>query len=914
MQPLLDAEVLRGFRDEVEGYLPTIRAALRRAAGEAEEPPRLEEARELTHNIRAAATIMGLAALGEQAATLEAALEAIGGPNQPLDEPTLEALLEAVDGIERALPEVGPPTAPSRANDAVAQAPSRPAGSAPSGPLWIDDEAGPPADLADVFRAEADDLLASLGDAVTALRRDPSDQERLQELRRVAHTLKGAAAMVGLRNASRLAHRLEDGLDGLVTAGGALSSQLASLVVDSIDVLEELTRPGPHAPALRDRTLALHQALEETTGNSVGRLSEAVRRQEDRPPPPAPAEPPRVEEPVAASGFARVPVERIDELVRLSGELIVARSAMEERRLQSVRQIEELSEAVDRLQRLAVRIEEGVTAAKAGTAGGGGESDRRGSAFAAQFDELELDRYSDLYLLAQDLAEVTADLAATGSALRRSGGDLQQEVRRLDRLTSHTQERLMGLRMAPLSGLRRRMERTVRVTAADRGKNVELELSGDVEVDKNVLDAIAGPFEHLLRNAVDHGIEPPTRRVELGKPETGRIRVESRLDGVQAVIEVSDDGGGFNLERLRAEAVVSGAYTRREADRLSSEELHRLAFHSGLSTAESLSEISGRGVGLDAVRGAVAALGGSIVARSEAGRGSCFVIRLPTTLAAARVLLVQAAGQTFALPLHAVPRALRGNEAELEKGDSGPWLRRGDEALPLIRLAEALGLPAAPLPKLFSALEVETDGRRYVLQVDRVRESRDVVVKSLGPLLRRTPGVAGATILGAGDICLILNPAELFDRAKAAQEQSQAVRGETVARRPLRVLVVDDSLSVRRVVASVLEQRGWEALPARDGLHALEVLSGLAEPPDAVLADVEMPRMDGFELTSSLRALEGYRELPIVMLTSRAGEKHRRHAFELGVDAYLIKPFQPDQLVKTLERVARRSQEEAASS
>jgi chemosensory pili system protein ChpA (sensor histidine kinase/response regulator) len=381
------------------------------------------------------------------------------------------------------------------------------------------------------------------------------------------------------------------------------------------------------------------------------------------------------------------------------------------------------------------------------------------------------------------------------------------------------------------------------------------------------------------------------------------VTLRASLDGHRAVLRISDDGRGLDPERIRTKAVELGRYSSAQVDEMSDAEVFELIFQPGFTTAEEVSEISGRGVGLDAVRAAVTKLGGSVSIESELGQGASFVIGLPTSLAVTRVLLVESAGRRFCIPAHAVDKVARGRITPPADGERRASVDVDGRRLPAYRLSDALHLASDPeSSREQPILVVEAGERRYALAVDQVMEARDAVVKPLGPLLEGTPGISSATVLGDGSVALILNPVEL---PEAEARISAEIGARPAPEAGLHVLMADDSISVRRVLMKTLEAAGWRYTAARDGQDALERLRELDRPPDVALLDVEMPRMDGFQLTTALRAMPEYQNLPIVMLTSRAGEKHRRKAAELGANDYLVKPYIEDVLLGALRRAAR---------
>jgi len=475
-------------------------------------------------------------------------------------------------------------------------------------------------------------------------------------------------------------------------------------------------------------------------------------------------------------------------------------------------------------------------------------------------------------------------------------------------LTSEIQDKLMQLRMVPLATLATHLQRAVRVTARQRGKEAELVLEGeDVAFDKTMLEAMAEPLLHMLRNAVDHGIEAPEQRQALGKPPQGEIHLRAFREGSQIVLQMHDDGAGLDLQRLRATAVREDSLSEEDAARLTHEQLYALIFRPGLSTAQEVSEISGRGVGMDVVQTTVKRLKGQVSIDSTPGQGVTFTIRLPLTLAITRVFLVKANGQTFAIPFADVTQIVRLAPEAIASVDDTPVVSIAEQTVPVIRLSERLCLPATPESpvRLLPMVVTQAGDRQVAFVVDQLLGGREVVVKPLGSHLRRVQGVIGCTVMGDGSVVLILNPRELARpghqhmTAQPAALTPQSTQSSEV----FEVLIVDDSFSVRQVVSNLIKSAGWHPVLARDGLEALDIMQRSAAPPALILLDVEMPRMDGYELTSTLRAHAAYRDIPIVMLTSRAGEKHQHKAFEVGATEYLVKPYQDETLLNVIHQL-----------
>jgi chemosensory pili system protein ChpA (sensor histidine kinase/response regulator) len=468
----------------------------------------------------------------------------------------------------------------------------------------------------------------------------------------------------------------------------------------------------------------------------------------------------------------------------------------------------------------------------------------------------------------------------------------------------------MRVRMVPLTSIGARIQRTVQVAASQEGKIVDVLIEGQsIELDTTVLNQIVDPLLHLLRNSVSHGIEPPMRRRLLGKPERGTIGVNSNYDGTDVVIEISDDGAGLDPAFLRSTAVKKGYLSGAVAEATTDKEAFALIFLPGFSTASEVSEVSGRGVGMDIVKAAVNKLQGTVTVDSTPGKGTSFTIRLPTTLAVKRALMIKSNGERFAIPFGVVTQILRVGRDEIEHMAHDPVVRVEGKVFPVVRLGEALGLkqPADDTMSRLPVLIVTVGSDQFALVVDQILEGREIVIKSLGNHLRRIKGVVGATLMGDGSVVPILNPVDLVHRNG---QRSIAPSSVCVPPQPpqprgnLTIMVVDDSPSVRRVMSNLLKSAGWQPIQAKDGLDALDILNNSSQRPSLILLDVEMPRMDGYELLATLKRHETHREIPVVMITSRTGEKHRLKALELGASEYLSKPYHEDELVGTVRRLA----------
>jgi chemosensory pili system protein ChpA (sensor histidine kinase/response regulator) len=634
-------------------------------------------------------------------------------------------------------------------------------------------------------------------------------------------------------------------------------------------------------------------------------------------------------QPSKTGEVVRVPLERLDELVRSVSELVITRTTFEQHMGSMVRLVDELWHSFERLRQVSHKLETQyeVTALGSGqwtlfgnavNSGLNRDDDQVEQVISNEFDALQMDRYTEFHLLSRELTETTSDLRTIGNELRHLTGDFDGVLNRQGRLSSEIQDKLMRTRMVPLATIATRLYRAVRVVSQKQDKQVDLVITGEmIELDKKVLEEMADPLLHALRNAVDHGIEPPALRQVTGKPERGQIQLKAYYQGNQVVLEVSDDGAGLEPQLLRAKAISSGYVSEAEAPQLTDDELYSLIFAPGFSTAETISEVSGRGVGLDILRNSVHKLKGTIAVTSQPGEGTTFTIRLPMTLAVTRALLVSANQETYAVPLAAVSQILRIDRTEFEQVGQDDVIRVAGKVYPLLNLSDVLNLPPTneePLSRP-PILILETGVSQVALVVDEIVEGREIVVKTLGNHLRHVHAITGATLMGDGRIVLILNPAELVTSSEKVERRSWTPVGAAAEKshKPLSVLIVDDSVSVRRVVSNLIKSAGWQPTTAKDGLEALGYIQNAAQLPDVMLLDIEMPRMDGYELAATLQSHQQYQQIPIVMLTSRAGDKHRQKALDLGVAEYMVKPYQDEVLLSIVRRLGEQSREKGAA-
>jgi len=800
-------------------------------------------------------------------------------------------------------------------------------------------------ELFPIFEEEAHELLPQLASRMRDWAARPSDPAGPAACMRTLHTLKGGARLAGAMRLGELAHRLETAIEHLAAREHHREEDVEALFarVDAIGATFDAlvgggtaaAMPAPVEAPLVDEpkatvpVLPLSDALPATPPAAVEPAPVAELGAE--PPPPLPAAAPsdavaidwqrfagaepvdrRADDrqrPGANTGSVRVRAPLLDRLVNHAGEVSIARSRIENEVVQLKGSLGDLTENLERLRAQLRDIElqaESQISSRMEAAKAIGES----------FDPLEMDRFTRFQELTRMMAESVNDVATVQRSLQRTLQSTEDDLAAQARLTRDMQDDLLRTRMVEFESLSDRLYRVARQAAKELHKQVRLDIvGGSIEVDRGVLERMAGAFEHLLRNCVAHGIEAPADRERAGKDASGQITVAVGHEGNEVAVEFRDDGAGLNLARIRERGVSLGLIA---ADAQPSEgELANLIFTPGFSTASSVSELAGRGIGMDVVRSEVNALGGRIETASAAGQGTSFRLVLPLTTAVTQVVMVRAGAVTVAIPATLIDIVRRVPAAEVERAyATGQFADAGGQAITFFWLGALLqgsGRSAEPAGRNLSVVIVKSAAQRVALHVDEVVGNQEVVVKNLGSQLARLPGLAGVTLLASGAPALIYNPvalATLYGAGAreamrlAAVEQPvvpQQVVTPAVAQAPL-VLVVDDSLTVRRVTQRLLVREGYRVTTAKDGLDALEKLAD--ELPVVVLSDIEMPRMDGFDLVRNLRADPRLAELPVIMITSRIAQKHREHAAELGVDHYLGKPYSEDDLVGLVARYA----------
>ncbi|MGH8300756.1 MAG: Hpt domain-containing protein [Steroidobacteraceae bacterium] len=656
------------------------------------------------------------------------------------------------------------------------------------------------------------------------------------------------------------------------------------------------------APAPRESELPALESAPPETGAAEAAAEDVLLA-------PLPVPPGR--EPVSAperQEMARVDAELLDKLLNISGEASIARSRLEQ-------QLGSIDFNLGELSRTVIRLKEQLRSLEIETEAQILHRHEDEGGHRSEFDPLELDRYSSIQQFSRALAETANDVASIQQLLENLAKDAQNLLQQQARTITELQNGLMRTRMVPFQRHVQRLARIVRQAASDTDKRAELVVEGaSGELDRQVLERMLPPFEHMLRNAVVHGIETPEERTRRGKPPAGRILLEIHREGAEVMVRLTDDGAGMNLEAIRAKGRALGLIPAGRA--LSDEDAMQLILEPGFSTAGALTQQAGRGVGMDVVATEIKRLGGALHMESKTGEGSVFTIRLPFTLAISHALVVRTGEEFYALPLPTVEGVLRLSKTEVTThlGRDAAMFDYGGQKYRFQHLAVFVGLEPSPLPEqdvTIPVVLVRAGEHSTGLVADELVGSREIVVKSVGSQISSIRGISGATILGDGRIVIILDIGALVRAEWRGRAQLPTVPREKEDRRTF-ALVVDDSITVRRVTQRLLERNGMRVLTARDGMDAVGLLQDHV--PDVILLDIEMPRMDGYEVAAYMRNDSRLKDVPIIMITSRVGEKHRARAIELGVDDYLGKPYQEAELLDAIAPLVerRRAAQESA--
>ncbi|ODT95983.1 MAG: hybrid sensor histidine kinase/response regulator [Rhodanobacter sp. SCN 67-45] len=856
-------------------------------------------------------------AAAEQAAQEEAARERAAAEQAAAEQAAAEQaeqLAAAQAAAEQAAAEQA--AAEQAAKQAAARAAATRVEPAPA--FVLPDGSRIDADLLEVFIDEAREILDSADGVLAKWHADPADTSCVGELQRDLHTLKGGARIAGLVSVGDLAHAIETVLEKPIRDADKTGTLISALEAsfDQLNTMVQRVSQGhmPEYPqAAIDHLLQLAGATalvgeaEPATDASHAPVEEApqpVAHEDEHSLPELLPETAR--ETHSPQEQIRVRADLLDNLVNHAGEVAIYRSRLEQQVAGYRFNLVELEQTVARL-RSQLRMLEIETEAQIIARF---QREHREAGLTA-FDPLELDRYSQLQQYSRALAESVSDLVSIQNMLDELTRQAETLLIQQSRVSTELQDGLLRTRMLPFDTMVPNLRRTLRQAAQEEHKQAQLYVDGaHGEMDRNLLDRIKAPFEHMLRNAIAHGIESPAERRKLGKPAEGAVRIKVAREATEVVVRVSDDGRGLNREAIRKRGIERGML--RPETRPTDNQLLSLITQPGFSTASQVTQLAGRGVGMDVVANEIKQLGGSLSIESEEGQGTTFVLRLPFTLAVTQAILVRIGEATFAIPMTSVQGVARVNPEDLAAllATDEPSFQYGNEDYGVHDLAELLGLPPglATEDEQQPLLLTRAGDLRAAIRIDAVLGSREIVVKSVGPQISSVPGLLGATIMGDGSVLIILDLAPLVRHGMIRREQRlaeglSAVKApviEEVLVRPL-VMVVDDSITMRKVTGRVLERHEYEVSTAKDGVDALEKLHERV--PDLMLLDIEMPRMDGYELATHMKADPRLRDVPIIMITSRSGDKHRQRAFDIGVDRYLGKPYQEAELLLQIAEV-----------
>ena len=751
------------------------------------------------------------------------------------------------------------------------------------------------------FVPEAQEYLESITSCLLKLEKQPDGLEHIEELFRAAHTLKGSGYTVGFQAIGDLTHEIEDIVEALRERRIELSAGLMDQVLHAVDVVRTVLSRNP---ARLEQTRAEFQS-------ALRQLRQAAPQRLGAPTPIAGALPPTYErqEPArsaegatsAEQAVIRVRRNRLERLLNLVGELVIGRSRLDRR----LTLLEELSRQVSLYESKmlssvhAFEDKHSFSVEKSAST----KADISSSNLVEDFGALEFDKYDDFNVLARSMGEVSADIAESMSqlnALIRFGRD---DMRQMQRLTLSLRDEIAQARMVPLGTLFTRFQTAVREMGRATGKRIELKTAGgDIELDTEVVQRLVEPLIHLIRNAVHHGIETPTAREAAGKAATGCVTIRAAQRGAVVMIEVQDDGGGMDLEKIKTKAVAMEALTASQAGAITREQAINLIYLRGFSTADELTEQAGRGVGMDVVKRTVEALNGHIDIASEKGNGTTFTLRLPLTLLISTALIVRLGEQRYALPLSGIKEVVGPGVNLMRHLDGCAVLQNGEETIDVRALPDLLGDRPDGLLHTSPMVVLQAGHNVVAVAVDELLGRQEIVIKTLGPLkMFKRCCYSGAAVDPDGRVMPVLDVPRLVGEHQRTRTPLGMVGPPTIAGGfheghpsknteplPLRILLIDDSLSVRKFISRMLERAGYHVELAVNGEEGLRKAG--VESYQLVITDLEMPKINGYEVIQSLRESTRTHSIPIVVMTTRAGEKHRQTAMSLGAAAYVVKP------------------------
>ncbi|AZE97134.1 Signal transduction histidine kinase CheA [Pseudomonas orientalis] len=886
----LDDEIVDIFLEEAVDILDSAGQSLKRWLLEPDGMAPLSSLQRDLHTLKGGARMAEIDAVGDLAQELECVYEGLVDRRYSYSTELSQMLMASHERLALQLEELHRQQPLSDSDELVARLREWRQNSLPTAPVAAPQPWSADPELLEIFLEEAADILDSSGSALLRWQAEPGNRQEVETLLRDLHTLKGGARMVEIGPIGDLAHELEFLYEGLSAGLLAPSPELFALL------------QGCH-----DRLAQMIDAVAD--GLPVGSVDKLIERIKslvhpgDEPAVPVALPAGKTDAVVdPAADMVKISAELLDDLVNLAGETSIFRGRIEQQVNDARTALTEVETTIERmrdqLRRLDSETQSGLFSRQHA------EAERLSY---EEFDPLEMDRHSQLQQLSRALSESASDLLDLKETLERRNQDAHDLLQQQARINTRLQEGLMRTRMVPFERMLPRLKRIVRQVADELGKDVEFVISNaEGEMDRNVLERMAAPLEHMLRNAVDHGLESREVRLQAGKSEKGRITLDLTHEGGDIVFDMRDDGAGVPLEAVRRKAIKRGLLDPDQA--ISDRDVLQFILQPGFSTAEKITQISGRGVGMDVVHEEVRQLGGSMVIDSIPGVGVHFRIRLPFTVSVNRALMVQCADDQYAIALNTIEGLVRVLPHELagHYQQDPPCYEYAGQRYELFYLGDLLHTVSRP--RLLGqyqpvpVLLMQCNERHVAVHVDAMAGTREIVVKGLGPQFAGVQGLSGATILGDGRVVLIIDLlAHIRARPPALPAQSvdaPLTLNDPLKKRPLLVLVVDDSVTVRKVTSRLLERNGMNVLTAKDGIDALALLE--EHTPDLMLLDIEMPRMDGFEVAIQVRNDPRLMRLPIIMITSRTGQKHRDRAMAIGVNDYLGKPYQESVLLESI--------------
>ena len=794
-------------------------------------------------------------------------------------------------------------------------------------------------EVASYFSPEAQEYLEGIEAALLRLEKYPDDTETLQQLFRTTHTLKGSAHTVGFTSIGDLIHHVEDFVGAIREGRTRVTTELTDVIFRVVDVIKILMRRDPghveqtrhdFADAIRRLAQLRSNLLPESSSEENTRIAPAL-------PPTAEGEADRRSEPDTRkdsdwkpsedkeSAVIRVSRDRLERLLNLVGELVISRGRLEQRLVA----LEQLSDQVmmfkGRMLEAVRTFEEKhaftlpTASSNQGTVTSQGTPQLTDLPGLTDFGALEFDRYDDFNILARRLAELSADVGESMAQLNGSIRKAREDMGLLQRLSLGMRDEIARARMVPIGTPFVRFQRAVREMARITGKQVALVTSGEhTEVDTNVVERLVDPLIHLVRNAVYHGIEPAETRVSRGKPATGTVYISASHRGSAVVIEVEDDGGGLDIAKIKTKAVTLGLIRPESVSTLSDAEAIKMIFLPGFSTADVVGDVAGRGVGMDVVKQTLESINGQIEVETELGIGTKFTLRLPLTLLISMALLVRAGSERYALPLPNIREVVMPVAGSVQDVGGRPVLHLGDEAIDVVSLSHILGVPSSATLDSCPIVIVRTATGLQGIGVDELLGRQEIVIKALGTLKPfKESCFVGATIDPEGRVVLVLDIARvLVGRMRdalgmAAQMAMPQLTGQTgsdasiestpgVDSDRMRILLIDDSLSIRKFVGKMLQGAGYDIETAVDGEEGLRKAS--AGRYRLIITDLEMPKLNGYEVIQALRDRPQTKSTPILVMTTRAGEKHRQMALSVGASGYIAKPVEERTLIMEVGR------------